>query len=447
MTSARRQQAFTLIELLVVLGILVLLSTIGVAAFIGSGKINRLAATEQLISSQIRQARYTARATGQAVLIYLDKNARTISGVSRIPVWQGSCEAPYASPVAAATIDDQPPFDQTNNLDRAKFHIATGRSGTGIGRQSGIAMPSDVAAVTLFDPASATGTSRNRQITRSSTKPTEGFALSCAVRPVRVEAVATTQPLLVIGPDDVTTHPDTTKSFAGILLKATTLKMYNGATPPTIETDTAKLNGNTILGDNNPDRLCWDVLGWVMPEGATTPFIISSITDSVASGTADQKFLVDGDDGGRWEEITMVYTGASLELYRDGIQIAHVDTGVPTRVSGYNQAHRLFIGGAVVNGLAPAKVIDSATVIDDIALFRLGTDQPGQLAPGVDAAQNARLLVRPDGRISDELSPGATTVDLTFTGVFAEKEDKTIISITSGTGLISSKIIPSKSAP
>jgi len=321
MNRRAARQGFSLIELLVVLGILVLLSTIGVAAFISSGKVNRLVATEQLISAQVRQARYTARATGQAVLIYIDKDANTISGVSRIPMWQGSCEAPYMAPPAAvsvATADDQAPFDLVTNLARDKYLAANGRTGTGFSRTS-LATSSDIAAVTLFDPANANGVDRNRQLTRSSSKPSEGFALSCAVRPPRLMKTTETQPLLVIGPD---TEGDTTKSYAGIILKASRLAMYNGSTPPPVVP--APPNGLLALSTSevNPDRLCWDRLGWVMPEGATSPVIVSSISDAITTGSADQKFLADGDDGGRWEEIGLIYTGTSLELYRDGIQVA-----------------------------------------------------------------------------------------------------------------------------
>ena len=449
MSRNAARQGFSLIELLVVLGILVILSSIGVAAFISSGKVNRLVATEQLISAQIRQARYTARATGQAVLIYIDKDANTISGVSRIPMWQGSCEAPFKTPTAsAATADDQAPFDMDNNvsrLSREKFLAANGRTGTGFCRTS-LATSGDVAAVTLFDPGNATGIDRNRQLTRSSTKPSEGFMLSCAVRPPRLTTTTETQPLLIIGPD---TDGDTSKSYAGIILKAARLKMYNGSTPPSVAP--APPNGMPALSasDVNPERLCWDIRGWVMSEAdPTNPIIISSITDAVTVGSPDQKFLADGDHGGRWEEIGLIYTGTSLELYRDGIQVARLTTGIPTRVAGNKGVHRLIIGSAVINGATPAKVIHPETIIDDIALFRLAADQPTQFAQGVQTTANTRLLVRPDGRMIEELSGNSGTIDLTFTGVFAEKEDQAIISITAGTGLVNStKVKLSQSAP
>lgn len=271
--------------------------------------------------------------------------------------------------------------------------------------------------------------------------------LSCAVRPPRLTktGVGIFQPLLVIGPD---TEGDTSKSYAGIILKSKSLKMYNGSTPPPVVS--APPNGLTALSatDVNPDRLCWDIRGWVMQEGASAPIVVSSITDSITTGTDDQKFLADGDDGGRWEEVGLIYTGSSLELYRDGVQVARLTTGVPTRIAGNKAMHKLVIGSAVINGATPAAVIDPDTFIDDIALFRLATDQPTKFAPGVETAANVRLLVRPDGRMIEELSGNSGDVDLIFTGVFAEKEDKAIISITAGTGLIkSSKVQLSKSAP
>lgn len=457
------RHGFTLVELLVVLGILVILSTIGVAAFISSGKVNRLAATEQLIGSQIRQARYTARATGQAVLIYIDKEARTVSGVSRTSMWQGSCEAPYPiTPAVSPTSPfDQPPFEANGGLDRLKYLAPNGHSGTGFCRRESAdaslsADPNKAATVTFFEPGSTNfsdGLARNRQLTRSSSKPTEGFSLSCAVRPATITKTQQKQPLLLIGDGAVDTHPLTSASYAGILLKATALPMYPSGTVPT------PAAGVTTL-DPNPKRYCWDIIGWVMPQGSRQPFVISSLSNSTWDGgiNDDDRFLRDGDAGGRWEEIALVYTGTALALYRDGIEIAHRadDTNI-TILAGHGVTHRLYIGSANIDtGTTPPGVerIDPDTIIDDIALFRLGTDQPGHLAPGVFIDRNVRLRVVPSGMIYDEKLPGeslltsANDLLLKFHGVFAEEEDTAEITITPGTGLISSSHIKlSKSAP
>jgi prepilin-type N-terminal cleavage/methylation domain-containing protein len=451
---------FTLIELLVVLGILVILSTIGVAAFISSGKVNRLVATEQLIGSQVRQARYTARATGQAVLLYISKDAGTISGVSRISMWQGSCEAPYVRlpatyPTTPPTADEQAPFDVQNQLDRSKFLMPVGRTGTGIGRQHGVAQPTDTAIVTLFNPISPTGETRSRQLTRASASSaaSEGFALSCAVRPVRLTGPGAPQPLLIIGNSD----GDITQSYAGLMLIPADLPMYNSSeTPPTVAASHPNITGNV-----NVDRHCWEIVGWVMGDQGTTPVVVASIEDSVsASGNPETNFLRDGDSGGRWEEISLVYTGSTLELYRDGVAIAK-KTNAPTRIAGNGNIHQLIIGSASnVNQLLPRLVgtasstvfINKDTVIDDIALFRLATDQPGRLAPGVTINRNVRLLIQPDGQMQDlplaGSAPPPGDISLKFQGVFAEQDDIAEITITPGTGLIkSSRVTLSKSAP
>lgn len=465
MRRLRQRPGFTLIELLVVLGILVILSTIGVAAFISSGKVNRLVATEQLIGSQVRQARYTARATGQAVLLSIDKVAGTISGVSRISMWQGSCEAPYVRPTVppgtptVPTADDQPPFDAQidpiDNLSREKFLMPSGRTGTGIGRQAGVVQPTDIAVVTLFDPAKATGETRNRQLTRSSsaTVPSEGFALSCAVRPVLLTRDLEPQPLLIIGNSD----GDITKSYAGLMLITANQPMYGtGETAPTVITPHPNIPNN-----GNIDRHCWEILGWVMPESGTTPVVVGSIDDSTSNGGSWEKnFLLDGDSGGRWEEISLVYTGTTLELYRDGVGIAQRSTNVPLRIAGNKSIHQLIIGAASnVNQLpnltgasSSIKFINSETIIDDISLFRLATDQPGRLAPGVTITRNVHLLIQPDGQMQDlplaGSAPPPGDISLKFQGVFAEQDDIAEITITPGTGLIkSSKITLSKSAP
>lgn len=453
MSRNAARQGFSLIELLVVLGILVILSSIGVAAFISSGKVNRLVATEQLISAQIRQARYTARATGQAVLIYIDKDANTISGVSRIPMWQGSCEAPYVAPPPASpvapTADDQPPFDTVTDLPRDKYLVPNGRSGTGFSRGP-LADSLKSASVTLFDlgdPKFADGKARNRQLTRSSSRKTEGFSLSCAVRPVAITKNRQKQPLLVIGNGAVDAHPMTSTSYAGIMLRAAELPMFPTGTVPTAAP------GVTL--DTNPKRICWDIIGWVMFEGETTPYVISSVSDTLWDGaTVESSFLLDGDSGGRWEELALVYTGKSLSLYRNGVEVARkVDPSTDQnrkKIAGYGQPHRLYLGSANIDtGSNPGiQSIDKDTVIDDIALFRIGADQPTQLAQGVNPEASYRILVRPDGQMYNEINGTSGDMTLVFTGVFAEKEDQAIISITAGTGLVNStKVQLSKSAP
>ena len=451
MSQYAARHGFSLIELLVVLGILVILSSIGVAAFMNSGKVNRLVATEQLIAAQVRQARYTARATGQAVLIYIDKDANTISGVSRIPMWQGSCEAPYVTPPAMATVNDQPPFDTDTDLPREKYLAPNGRSGTGFFR-SPLSDPLKSASVTLFDLSDSKysdGKARNRQLTRSSSGKTEGFALSCAVRPVAIVKNQQKQPLLIIGKGAVDAHPATSLSYAGIMLKAAELPMY----PPPGQVPTAAPGVNL---DTNPKRLCWDIIGWVVREGETTPYVISSVSDYLWDGsTAETKFLLDGDSGGRWEELALVYTGKSLSLYRNGVEVARkIDATIDRdirKVVGYSQPHRLYLGSANIDtGTSPSGVqlIDPDTIIDDIALFRIGTDQPTQLAQGVTPDAYYRILVRPDGQMYEEVSGISGDIPLSFSGVFAEKEDHAIITITTGTGLVKfTNIVLSKSAP
>jgi prepilin-type N-terminal cleavage/methylation domain-containing protein len=467
MRSARA--GFSLVELLVVLGILVTLAAIGAGAFISSGRGNRLAGTEQLITSALRQARYTARATGQAVLIYIDKDLATVSGVSRYPVWQTSCET-TTEPFRPG---DPLNLDPTGSSPDSTYVVPIGRSGSGFGRLS-TASPGKAAAYTFFDPA-GTGDLRNRarQITPNASGPTTGFQVTCAAN---VPSLSTNQsaaaqewyPLVCVDGLSGDAVPSSDACYVGLALRRREMPIYSGSGSDSAPT---AFTGTPTPPATQPDPLpaltrpCYDLVGWICVGGVVT--VISSVDDAVEPGTTtlttnpDKAARRIGYAGGAWEEESLLLSGTTLELYRQGLQVAKKDLGSAPRIDGHGNPHRLVLGSLSIDANLAAKVtsgnpvpgihLPTGAVLDDIAFVRLGTDQPRQLPNGVQPAQTYALIVRPDGRVSDASGstaslgvgapPTAGAVRLIFTGVQNERDDATVIDLSGSTGAVEASVL------
>ena len=438
------RRGFSLVELIVVLGILILLAAIGAGAFVSSGRGNRLSGTEQLVTAALRQARYTARATGQAVLIYVDKDKATIGGVSRFPIWQTPCEPSL------------PPFRTGDALE--SYLVPYGRSGRGLGRTL-TAAATAAAAYTFFDPA-GTGDLRNRslQITPNKTGATTGFQLTCAVRaPELTTTPQTLVPIVCVDGEtgDVipTSDGTPTSAYAGLLLYRRDMPMFgHGETPPS-----PALN----VAFTPPKRACWDLVGWIRTESGIE--IITNVTDAIDPSTllplddVDKAARRIGYAGGVWEEVSLMQSDTWLELYRAGILVARRELAAAPRIAGSGQPHRLVMGSlslaAGVAGaldLPPAPQLHipvDAAAIDDVSLVRLGTDQAQQLPNGVVPYRAYAMIVRPDGRMSSiamggpsdppglpDITPGS--IRWLFSGTQNERDDVAVIDLSPSTGAV-----------
>jgi hypothetical protein len=228
-------------------------------------------------------------------------------------------------------------------------------------------------------------------------------------------------------------------------------------------------------------RPVYDLVGWIVAGG--TVIAVSQVNDAWEASTnaalndPDKAARRIADDGGTWQEVSVVFTGTSLELYRQGVAVARANVPVASqRIDGQGQVHRMSIGTAQLGanlgtalalrrpGTPGPQLNDSATalpekgIIDDLQLVRLGADQPQSLPNGVQARANYRLLIRPDGRLLDltaapPTGPQANAaipggVRWLFSGVSTEVEDYAAIDLNPVTGAVtSSRLTLSRSAP
>ena len=163
----------------------------------------------------------------------------------------------------------------------------------------------------------------------------------------------------------------------------------------------------------------WEVLGWfgavaggrvevssihnVPPgntpqQGATT--LLSGALDNV-TGFAEAGPLT----GGRWTELTLLFDGNRLVLYRDGRRVG--ENAVSTAVTLADPPNeRVYVGVASTDDYLPARMYASGAVIDDVRLERLGDALAGNLPNGVQPDTDYTITCHPDGRV--EAVPSAS---------------------------------------
>ncbi len=439
MRAPRIRSAFTMVELLVVLGILVVLSTIGVGAFLTTSKVNRLTATENLLAGLIRQARYTARTTGQAVMIYANTTNHTIAGVTRLAVWQTQFEAGQDVFVTATPS----PL------------IADGLTGSGVAcRQAGTSLSGPILTPSIDIYDSSVGRSAlsgagnpNRKLSRHAGKPTDGFALTAALRtpPTTIAAFA---PLVML---TSAADANTDTAATGLLLREASLDLYD-TNPPTFHPPTALSPTPSLITS------CWEIIGWITPVGGP-PISISSLENSPRGNDNDTKrgrLGIDTGSNEEWHEYGLIYTNdastGTLELQRDGEMIAYkiipnnqilIDDGTNRLTAHFGHA----IIGSAFSGTGVPVTIDPIAAIDDVSLFRIGVDKATRLPAGVefDGSNTApSLLIQPNGSIGKTGQMSGAQANLTWIvrGVFAEQEDKAELTINPTTGLVAgSKLV------
>jgi prepilin-type N-terminal cleavage/methylation domain-containing protein len=414
-------RAFTLIELLVVLSILAMMAALTIGGILRSRTTNRLLATEHLVADCVRQARHTARSSGAPVLLKITRtknpngvvNGGQIAGVSRLCIWSES-------------------FDENTDIDppppppAAHPEITVGQSGHG-------------RKVDQLHPCTKVLT-RQEQLVRGGR--TDGFYLACAVHPPPPPTASSTSvdiiiPLLLIGADDKLDN-----SLGGILLQQ--VKRTEQIAKPDPNRPDVKQDSVTAM------LTSYEILGWIRPDKSKVIYVSSvDALDLPVGATRDEPVLHDPSgadkdiagplEGERWVEIGMLFADQRLTLYRNGQRVGERSLADPALnlslpISLPPAASTVFVGQATLPNESDSTYSGFGVVLDDARLYRLGTDQLGQLPAGVIPDQDYRIVVHPDGRVeavsNGVVANAANATTMTFTGPFTNTANRANVWVT-----------------
>lgn len=402
--------AFTLIEILVVITIFMILMGLTIGSVVRGPNLQRMVAAEQVIADCIRQARHTARTSGQPVVLKLKKNERAISGLVRHILWHG--------------VEGWPLRDDGSGVDIP----APGRTGSGLLVPDCFqTLPDDH----LFATAKLEGGNR---LWRGQPSPTSrpGLLLSVAVRPPTAgnAGVPDLIPLALVGEDLTSGYGSCEASSLGLAL---------------VQSDT----GGGLAASRTTVAKSWEILGWFGVEGAgrveissianpppdqaaitghkASVLIVRGASGGDVSGAAESGPLV----GGRWTEISLLVEGPRLVLYRDGRRVGEKDgagaVSLPLRAVGDNE--RVYVGYMTLGGSGKDA---TSTQIDDVRVERLGDAMAGTLPGGVKPDAERRIVCHPDGRVEVDATGNTTTIDTTIELSSDSGEKATLVVTTAG---------------
>jgi type II secretory pathway pseudopilin PulG len=365
---SRRVAGFSLTEMLVVVGIITVMGTIVVSSFFRGRDAQRLTASEHLLAGAIRQARHTARSSGMPVALRLEStmvnNERigiTMSGQFRVPIW-------------TETFDAQgeiiPPADQPAN------GLVIGSSGNG--RQ-----PSSDHPIPTY--TFVRGQSFNRA---SSSTKTDGFFISCSVRPSAPNPDGAYVPLLLIGMSD---QYDVATGDYNAVQAALALR-YDPPLPPI---DTSKIQPPV-----------WEIVGGVYDENHVY-YEISSKNNRVLLHEAveaelknittppETPFIVEAN---RWINVGLLYDGRRLYLYADDKPVAVRYDDVPEKLA---DGISCFVGQHTPD-TNPRTTAYTPFSFDDIRISKLGQNDAMAFPDGVIFSNNVfgyRIMCHSNGRV------------------------------------------------
>lgn len=359
------RRGFSLFELLVVMGILVVLMGLTVGAIAGR-KTDKLVASEQLVASVVRQARHTARTTGQPVVVAIRKAERTISGIARVPVfWEG--------------FDGGGAAGATGNI--------TGWAGFGY-------------QVVLGDPATAPPIVHplepRLRVVRDGAG--EGFYLGCRVFPGASSQFAIDDiiPLIVLGAGDAR---DT--SVAGLRLQITGREVQRVAAGGFAQPGAAPA---VAQRHDDVGMITWSLIGWVVDDnGAVLEVSGTAAGDRPLDVTRDEPVLhastTDRDiawpmGGGRWEDVGLLWDGERIVLYRNGARVGEHRPPAGTRLRVGDEAVHI---GVMQWTAGPRYATDA--VLDDVVIHRLATSDARAFPADVTPDADHRIVCHPDGRV------------------------------------------------
>lgn len=410
--TLRRQAGFTLIEMLVVIGIMLLLMGLSIGAM-NSRKTDKLLASEQLIADLVRQGRHTARTSGAPVILRLDRTERTIAGVIRTPSW-------------GTTFDGAPTAEESAIADETPAGIGNidGYAGKGLL----IIQPDD--SITTFNTISR----RNR----FSLPSTEGFYISCAVRPP-VQGMEWL-PLLAITGTDMSVED----SIGGIWLHAVTplIQDYSaledtgnnpGLRPPPVHARQFELQG--WLGDGGQPIA---IVSNLHPLTRPPDWPIASSPSHLTVPPGSTGDPLDGQDfflpivGGQWMQVGLLYDGRQLILFHNGRRVG--TTAITGSLNSTPGAVEKVVVGTIDFAGSPRPALNTA--FDNIRVERLAHSRVSALPYGVALASDTTILCLPDGRIEVNGSSGPNQITVSDTS----SQRKAVITVTAD-GSVTSKIM------
>jgi prepilin-type N-terminal cleavage/methylation domain-containing protein len=387
-TADRRTTArhgFSLVELLVVLGIIAAMTGLVLGGLFRSRDGNRLLAAEQVLADAIRQARHTARSTAAPVELRLtpvvngsEVTGARLAGVSRTVLWSETFDKERDSNDDGVIDEDDLGTAPLPAAGEPANGVVLGRSGNG--RQPSELHPIPVQIL----PRGATIVRAGRS---------DGFYLSCSVRPPRIQGLTSQHvPLVMIGPDD---SPDYEAGQCGLWLLPISHKLQDGDGPR----------------GEQAHIVSWELSGWVRDDSGQAVQVFAAahqLQTRIAReqwGNGNREFS-HPITGGEWVDAGLLYDGRQLALYLNGRRIAVRRDGVPARLLA--DCDHIHIGDRLVAGTPPT-IEYAAVAIDDVRLYRLGTadlsELPGNvvLVSALGAAPSAtigwRILCQPDGRV------------------------------------------------
>jgi hypothetical protein len=173
-------------------------------------------------------------------------------------------------------------------------------------------------------------------------------------------------PLAVIGGTDA----DATTCIAGLMLERGEKVLATPGGPVTLPT--------------------WVAVGWINQQGS--PATVQTSVRSLDPTATDIAGPIGGD---RWEDIGLLYDGTNLELYRNGHLVGTAAPGSAPLLAPDSES--VFIGQVVRTSGNPPEMADAP--LDDVQLYRLGTDQGSDLPGNVVPETPGTLTLRPDGSL------------------------------------------------